>query len=115
MSSITRGKHFFSSPPSVKAGFLHDTQELLLVHLSISVPVCFVNHLLHKQSGGNEVRTTQGWGKLNNACGFVLAYLQFFVCEVLSQLFGHPLQVPEGDLACFVVIEQAKRLQDFFF
>lgn len=53
----------------------------------------------------------QGWGELSGgARGFVLAYLQLFVCEVLPQLFGHPFQVLEGDLACFVVIEQAESL-----
>lgn len=38
---------------SVKAGFLHDTQKLLLVHFSISIPVCFIYHLLitHNQQG----------------------------------------------------------------
>lgn len=54
-------------------------------------------------------------GELNNACRFVLAYLQFFVGEVLPQLFGHPLQVLEGDPARFVVVEQAESLEDFLF
>lgn len=42
---------------SVKAGFLHDTQELLLVHFSIPIPVCFLYHLLskHNQQGIREV------------------------------------------------------------
>lgn len=47
MSSITSK----TTPlPSVKAGFLHNTQELLLVHFSVSIPVCFVYHLLHKHT-----------------------------------------------------------------
>ncbi len=42
-------------------------------------------------------------------------YLQLFVREVLSQLFGHSLQVPEWDLARLVIIKQAESFQDLFF
>lgn len=57
----------------------------------------------------------QGRGGVNDVCHLLLAYLQLFVCEVLPQLFGHSLQVLKGDPACFIVIEQAESLQDFFF
>lgn len=43
------------------------------------------------------------------------AYLQFLICEVLSQLFGHSLQILEGDPARLVVIKQAESFQDLLF
>lgn len=36
--------------PSVEAGFLHNAQELLLVHFSVSIPVCFIYHFLHRHN-----------------------------------------------------------------
>lgn len=115
MSAASHGEHVSSTPPSVKAGFLHDTQELLLVHLTVSIPVGLVNHLLHKRRRRYLAGSVQRREELNHACGFAPAYLQLVVCEVLPQLFGHPLQVLKGDLACLIVIEQAESLQDFFF
>ena len=31
---------------SKEAGLLHNTDELFLIHLPISIPVCLINHLL---------------------------------------------------------------------
>lgn len=42
-------------------------------------------------------------------------YLQFFVCEVLSELFGDSLQILERDLSCLVVIKQAESFEDLLF
>lgn len=42
-------------------------------------------------------------------------YLQLFICQVLSELFGHPLQILEGDLACFIIVKQAESFQDLLF
>lgn len=49
---------------SVKAGFLHDTQELLLVHFSISIPVCFIYHLLYTQKKQGIRRRNGGQSRL---------------------------------------------------
>lgn len=53
-----------------ETGLLHDPEELLLADLAVPVPVCLINHLLN-----------------------------LLVCEVLAQLFGHTLQILEGDEA----------------
>lgn len=42
-------------------------------------------------------------------------YLQLFICEVLSQLFGYSFKVLEWDLACLVIIEQPESFQDLLF
>lgn len=42
---------------SVKVGFLHDPQKLLLVHLAVSVSVGLVDHFL--EGGENQVRGTE--------------------------------------------------------
>lgn len=42
-------------------------------------------------------------------------YLQFFVREVLSQLFGNSFQVFEWDFARLVVIKQPESFQDLLF
>lgn len=44
-----------------------------------------------------------------------VAHLQFLVCQVFSELFGHPLQVLKRDLACFVVVKQPERFKDLLF
>mmetsp|Transcript_76321 Transcript_76321/g.192110 ORF Transcript_76321/g.192110 Transcript_76321/m.192110 type:complete len:202 (-) Transcript_76321:42-647(-) len=62
---------------------LHDPQELFLVYLTISVAVSLVDHLL-----------------------------ELLVGHALAQFLRDALQVLEGDLACLVIVEQAKCLQD---
>lgn len=121
-------------PPSVQAGFLHDAQELLLVHFSISIPVCFIYHLLHKHTTREGVKRRTEEASQASLTSFVskrcvgtdtfvylngvllhsyVLYLQLFVREVLSQLFGYSLQIFEWDLARLVIIEQAESFQDF--
>merc|ERR1719158_745510 len=68
---------------SEEVGLLHDTQELLLVHLTVAVAVGLIDH-----------------------------FLELLVGHALPELLGHPLQVLEGNLARFVVIEKAERLQN---
>lgn len=45
---------------------------------------------------------------VNNTC------LQFFVSHVFPELFGHPLQVFEADLASLIIIKQPEGLQNLF-
>merc|ERR1711972_211044 len=66
-----------------EVGLLHDPQELLLVHLTISVAVGLVDHLL-----------------------------QLLIGHALAELLGDTLQILEGDLAGLVVIKKAEGLQD---
>merc|ERR1711964_511291 len=68
---------------SEEVGLLHDAQELLLVHLTVTIAVCFVNHLL-----------------------------KFLVSHPLAELLRDTLQVLERDLASLIIIEQAECLQD---
>lgn len=56
----------------------------------------------------------KGDTRLSILHGYVF-YLQLFICEVLSQLLGHSLQIPEWDLARLIVIEQAEGFQDLLF
>merc|ERR1712196_757096 len=49
---------------------LHNAEELLLIHLTVSITICLVNH-----------------------------FLQFLIGHPLAQLLGHALQVLERDLA----------------
>lgn len=44
-----------------------------------------------------------------------ISNLKLLVREILPQFFGHALKVFERDFACFVVIEELKRFQNFFF
>ena len=48
---------------SVQASLLHDAQEFLLVHFPVSIPVCFVDHLLWRRrpQEGLETSTIIGW------------------------------------------------------
>lgn len=39
---------------------------------------------------------------------FNVTYLQLFICEVLSELFGYSLQILERDPPCLVIIKQAE-------
>merc|ERR1719263_1609946 len=71
------------SRSSEQVGFLHDTEELLLVNFSITVAVCLINHLL-----------------------------KLFVRHSLSELFGDSLKILEGDLASLVIVEEAEGLED---
>lgn len=49
-------------PTSVEAGLFHDPKKLFLVHFTVSIPICFVNH-----------------------------FLQLLISEVFPQLGGHAL------------------------
>merc|ERR1719272_2783753 len=69
-----------------EVGLLHDSQELLFVHLSISIAIGFVNH-----------------------------FLKLLVSHALAELLRDSLQVLEGDLAGLVIIEEAECLQDLVF
>merc|ERR1719281_371092 len=60
-----------------KIGLLHDTKELLFVDFTVTVPVCFVDHLL-----------------------------KLFIGHPLSQFFCDALQILERDLAGFIIIEK---------
>merc|ERR1719321_220667 len=72
-----------SASLSEEVRLLHDAQELLLVHLPVSVAVSLVDHLL-----------------------------QLLVRHPLPELLRHPLQVLEGDLPGLVVVEEPEGLQD---
>merc|ERR1711918_2934 len=68
---------------SWEATTLHDAEELLLVHLAITVAVGLVNHLL-----------------------------ELLVGHVLAELLGHTLEVLERDLAGLIVVEEAEHLDN---
>lgn len=111
--------------PSVQAGFLHNAQELLLVHFSVSIPVCFIDHLLHRHAkrGNGKPVWSHLWAndvstclkQLNIYLAIDVLYLQLFICEVLAQLFCYSLQILEWDLARLVIVEQAESFQDLLF
>merc|ERR1719453_646015 len=73
-------------PRSEEIGLLHDPEELLLIHLPITIPVRLVNHLL-----------------------------KLLVGHPLTQLLRHALQVLERDLTRLVVVEEAECLEDLVF
>merc|ERR1712205_28339 len=62
---------------------LHDTEELFLVDLTITIAVSLINHLL-----------------------------EFLIGHVLAKLLGYALQVLEGDLAGLVIVEKAEHLDN---
>merc|ERR1719238_116530 len=62
---------------------LHDAEELLLVHLAITIAVGLVDHLL-----------------------------KLLVGHVLAELLGHALEVLERDLAGLIVVEETEHLND---
>ena len=66
---------------SEEVGLLHDAEELLLVHFTVSISISLIDH-----------------------------FLQFLVGHMLTQLLCHSLQILEGDLAGLVVVEQAEDL-----
>merc|ERR1712154_509600 len=73
----------FHTMISEEVGLLHDSQELLFVHLAITVAVGFVDHLL-----------------------------KLLIGHSLAELLRHSLQILEGDLARLVIVEEAESLQD---
>merc|ERR1740123_1370776 len=83
MISARAPPHAATSLYSEEVRLLHDPQELLLVHLAVSVTVGLVDH-----------------------------FLELLVGHPLAELLGDPLQVLEGDLACLVVVEEAEGLED---
>ena len=62
-----------------KVGFLHDAEELLLIHLTIAIPASLVNHLL-----------------------------KLLICHAFAKLFGDTLQVLEWDFSNLIVIEHKR-------
>merc|ERR1719161_94531 len=68
---------------SEEVGLLHDPEELLLVHLTITVTICLVDH-----------------------------FLKLLISHPLSQLLGNTLKVLERDLARLIVVKEAESLQD---
>ena len=67
----------------VERGLFHDADELLLRHLTVTVTVSLVDHLL-----------------------------ELLVGHVLTELLGDALEVLERDLARLVVVEEPEGLQD---
>lgn len=109
-------------PSKLKQGsLLHDPKELLLVHLSITISVCLINHFLHQAliliNTANivilpcPVATVVISALLCTKSGRHTR-LQFFVSHVFPKLFGHALQVFEADLASLIIIKQPEGLQD---
>merc|ERR1719498_247212 len=64
-------------------GLLHDTEKFLFVHFTVTIAICFIDHLL-----------------------------QLLICHALSQLLSDTLQILEGNLSCLIIIEKAEGLQD---
>merc|ERR1719384_1175720 len=88
LSTRGKGLHNAQSAPSIsnraapfrpmiseEIGLLHDSQELLFVHLAITVAVGFVDHLL-----------------------------ELLICHPLAELLRPSLQILEGDLASLVIV-----------
>merc|ERR1719401_2326570 len=69
-----------------KICLLHDTEELLLVNLTVSTAVRLIDHLL-----------------------------KFLISHAFAKLFCHALQVLERDFSSFVIIEKTERFQDLVF
>ena len=70
---------------SEEVGLAHDSHELFLRDLAVTVTVGFVDHLLN-----------------------------FFVGHVLAELLGDSFQVFERDFACLIIVEKTERLHHFF-
>merc|ERR1712032_172968 len=66
-----------------KVCLLHNSQELLLIHFTITVSISFIYH-----------------------------FLKLFVCHALTKFFGDPFQILKRYFPCFVIIEQTESLQD---
>merc|ERR1719345_128448 len=64
-------------------GLLHDAEELFFIHLTITITISFINHLL-----------------------------KFLVGHTLSQFLRHTFEIFEGDFPGLVVVEKTERLQD---
>ena len=67
---------------SEHVGLLHDSHELLLTDLTITVSVGFVNHLL-----------------------------DFIIGHILSKFFGNTFEVLEGDFASLIIVEESEGFQ----
>merc|ERR1712171_12738 len=71
---------------SEQVGLLHDAQELLLIHFTVSITIRFIYH-----------------------------FLQLFIRHALAKLLCYTLEVLKRDLSSLVVVEQAESLQDLVF
>ena len=67
----------------VEGGLLHDSEEFVLVDLSVAVPVGLVDHLL-----------------------------ELLVGHVFPELLGDALEVAEGNLSSLVIVKEAEGLED---
>mmetsp|Transcript_56690 Transcript_56690/g.103705 ORF Transcript_56690/g.103705 Transcript_56690/m.103705 type:complete len:234 (+) Transcript_56690:60-761(+) len=72
-----------SRQASKEVGLLHDAEELLLIHLPITITISFIYH-----------------------------FLQLLICHAFTELLGNPLQIFERDLPGFIIIEQAEGFED---
>merc|ERR1719498_212535 len=72
------------SSHSEEVCLLHDAQKFFLVHLTISIAVCLVDH-----------------------------FLKLLICHTLAELLGHTLEILERDFASFIIVEQTESLEDF--
>merc|ERR1711972_201876 len=64
--------------------FLHDAEELFLVHFTITIAVSLINH-----------------------------FLELLIRHTFSKLFGNALKILERYLPSFVIIKETESLQDF--
>merc|ERR1719456_1925509 len=68
---------------SEQVGLLHDTQELLLVHLTVTVAVRLIDH-----------------------------FLELFIGHALAKLLRDPLEILKRDLTSLVIVKETERLED---
>merc|ERR1740133_195435 len=62
---------------------LHDAEELLLIHLAITITICLIDHLL-----------------------------QLLVSHAFAKLLSDTLQILEGDLASLIIVEEPECLEN---
>merc|ERR1719450_1904934 len=86
-SLIKEKPQLIMKPPQVhslrESTALHDAEELLLIHLTITITVGLINHLL-----------------------------ELLIGHVLAEFLSHTLEVLEGDLASLIVVEETEHLDD---
>lgn len=84
-------------------------QNVIFVAITVSACGDLKTKTLARQAAGNK------HSFMESGCCLAAQYLQLLVCQVLSQLFSHSLQVLEGDLARLVVVKQPESLHDLLF
>jgi hypothetical protein len=83
----------------VRQGRKHIDGFPLQTRLYIYIHIC-----IYIEREGEPISHTEG-------CLLTNHFLQFLVCQVLSQLRGHPFQVPEGNRARAIVVKEGKNLE----